>query len=196
MYACVYFRAKLHNKRSLIINDSVLRVYRRCAYTRDSPSSSATPSSLQIPHPTSSNKNAVFEALPAWFRVCVDDIYKKRHGSSFQAAFDRTANTTMPALQHIHLPHILATKRAECKLVHVSRAEICMCSLSMLRIRFEVGPLPALFVCIIHFIMCVSAITLRHSAPNYDTRMPTTCYYYDAGLQVPRKERGDLLRPR
>jgi hypothetical protein len=96
------------------------------------------------------SKTKVLESFPSWFRACANDIYSKRYhqqhdgsGSSsmlsFEAAFNRTANTTMPALHYIQLPHILANRREECKLVHVSRAEICMCSLSMMRVRFEVG---------------------------------------------------------
>lgn len=91
--------------------------------------------------PKNESKTAVFEALPQWFRACADEMYKKRHGgASFEAVFSRSANTTMPVLQKIPLPHILGPRRAECKLVHVSRTDICMCSLSMLRIRFEVSP--------------------------------------------------------
>ncbi len=96
-------------------------------------------------------KTDVLEALPKWFRACADDIYSRRHGGSmsFATAFDRAANTTMPALQYINLPHVLANKRDECKLFHVSRAEICMCSASMLRVRFEVSQLSSrnVYVC-------------------------------------------------
>ena len=77
--------------------------------------------------------------MPEWFRTCADNMYKKKHGSSFEYAFKSKANTTMLALQRIKLPHIFTTRRSECKLVHVSNSEMCMCTLSMMRVRFEVS---------------------------------------------------------
>ena len=123
-----------------------MRYCRRCAAiaVADATTTSGNPHQYSGTFSANMSKARAFEAFPKWFRACADDIYKRRsiHGSrgaSFEAEFNRAANTTMPALQHISLPQIVSTRRAECTLVHVSRAEICMCSLSMMRIRFEVG---------------------------------------------------------
>ena len=87
-------------------------------------------------------KEDVFRAIPEWFRTCADNMYKKKHGSSFEYAFKSKANTTMLALQRIKLPHIFTigtNRRSECKLAHVSSSDLCMCTLSMMRVRFEVS---------------------------------------------------------
>lgn len=86
---------------------------------------------------TSASREDIMQALPMWFRECVDDIYKKKHGTNCGAALS-TGNTTMAALGCISLPHILAGKRSSCKLVHLSKTEICMCTKSMLEVPFQV----------------------------------------------------------
>ena len=102
------------------------------------PSSAWTSSSSSLQN----TKEDVFRAMPEWFRTCADNLYKKKHGSSFEHAFRSKANTTMLALQRIKLPHIFTigkNRRSECKLVHMSCSEMCMCTLSMMRVRFEVS---------------------------------------------------------
>jgi hypothetical protein len=130
---CVYACLFVCNRRSAA---AIIRGVDVC--------SASSPLYATVAPTTNASKEDVLEALPPWFRACADDIYTKRHSLSFEAAFSRSANTTMPALRNIQLPHMLAFKRSECKLVHVSRAEICMCSLKMLRIRFEVSTPPCL----------------------------------------------------
>ena len=101
----------------------------------------AVPSSSWISS-SQNTKDEVFRAMPEWFRTCADSMYKKKHGSSFEHAFRSKANTTMLALQRIKLPHIFTigkNRQSECKLVHMSCSEMCMCTLSMMRVRFEVS---------------------------------------------------------
>jgi hypothetical protein len=53
----------------------------------------------------------------------------------YERAF-RTANTN---IQYISRPSIVGAKDADCRLVHLSRTEICMCTLSLVQIPFKVG---------------------------------------------------------
>lgn len=99
------------------------------------------------------SKAQVMGAMPAWFRECVNNLYQKMHGVGHEAAF-HTANTSMPVLGSISLPHIISNgRRALCSTVHVSKSEICMCTQKMMEVPFKVRYSTAdanVFVCSFH----------------------------------------------
>ena len=63
------------------------------------------------------------------------------HGTGHKAAF-HTVNTSMPMLGSMSLSHTIGNgnfigKRSLCRLVHVSKSEICMCTHSMMDVPFK-----------------------------------------------------------
>lgn len=85
----------------------------------------------------------VLQNASKWFRDSVAEMYGNRPGG-YETAF-RTGNVNM---NYISKPCIIP-KDAEsrCSVVHVSRTEICMCTLNMLEVPFKVIYSHCVFEC-------------------------------------------------
>jgi hypothetical protein len=81
------------------------------------------------------------DSVPRWFRACVGAMYE---GENYEMAF-RTGNLN---IQHISKPCIIPKQHEHgCRTIHVSRTEICMCTLSMLEVPFKVRFLISVLLC-------------------------------------------------
>jgi hypothetical protein len=87
---------------------------------------------------TNSLQDALSE-VPEWFAACVAGIYKEC-GDGYEKAF-RTANMN---IQNISKPSIIPSSSSssandcKCKVIHLTRTEICLCTLNLMEIPFKV----------------------------------------------------------
>jgi hypothetical protein len=116
------------------------KVPQRGLLARGASPSSLSSSSLCGTVPSGSMKDAM-DSVPRWFRACVGAMYE---GENYEMAF-RTGNLN---IQHISKPCIIPKQHEHgCRTIHVSRTEICMCTLSMLEVPFKVRFLISVLLC-------------------------------------------------
>lgn len=131
---------KQHNAKSLKDKTRSLQ-HRDCNNNTEKTSSALSPSlNLRATSMTPPLEH-VIAAVPGWFRACVSVIYNVDRNNSSpemnEAAIRRAFRTASTNINYISRPCITSGKA--CQVVHLSRTEICMCTLSLMEIPFKVG---------------------------------------------------------